>query len=159
MADFEKKMSPKDLPIYRKGKEIFEVVNQICDLIPEENKMLQHTKAVILEDAMILSVKVAGASGGGLYDIKMEAATLIRKAAMELMIQSHALKMFGFEHVEYYDIVRNLIEEYRLLFIEWVNGFDKEDYVIDRWGLFNPPGVGPFDHDPDDDIPFDDDGE
>jgi hypothetical protein len=159
MADFEKKMSPKDLPIYRKGKEIFEVVNQICDLIPEGNKMLQHTKAVILEDAMILSVKVAGASGGGLYDIKMEAATLIRKAAMELMIQSHALKMFGFEHVEYYDIVRNLIEEYRLLFIEWVNGFDKEDYVIDRWGLFNPPGVGPFDHDPDDDIPFDDDGE
>ncbi|MGE5395645.1 MAG: hypothetical protein ACM3P1_12960 [Candidatus Saccharibacteria bacterium] len=159
MADFEKKISPKDLPIYRKGKEILEVVNHICDLIPEENKMLQHTKSIMLEDALILSVKVAGATGGGLYDIKMEAATLIRKAAMELMIQSHALKMFGFEHVEYYDIVRNLIEEYRLLFIEWVNGFDKWDYVIDRWGLFNPPGVGPFDHDPDDDIPFDEDGE
>jgi len=23
------------------------------------------------------------------------------------------------------------------------------------WGLFNPPGVGPFDKDPDEDIPFD----
>ena len=159
MADFEKKISPKDLPIYRKGKEIFEVVNHICDLIPEENKMLQHTKAVMLEDSMLLSVKVAGATAGGLYDIKMEAATLIRKAAMELMIQSHTLEMFGFEHVEYYTIVRKLIEEYRLLFIEWVNGFDKWDYVIDRWGLFNPPGVGPFDHHPDDDIPFDEDGE
>jgi hypothetical protein len=33
-------------------------------------------------------------------------------------------------------------------------GFDKWDYIIDRWGLFNPPGVGPFDKDPDDDIPF-----
>ncbi|MDP3643540.1 MAG: hypothetical protein Q8S54_10170 [Bacteroidota bacterium] len=32
----------------------------------------------------------------------------------------------------------------------------KKNYFIDRWGLFNPPGVGPFDHDPDDDIPFDD---
>lgn len=159
MGDFEKNISPKDLPIYRKGKEIYEVVNQICELIPDDNKMLQHTKAIMLEDSMLLSVKVAGATAGGLYDIKMEAATLIRKAAMELMIQSHALKMFNFEYPEYYDIVRKLIEEYRLLFIEWVNGFDKWDYVIDRWGLFNPPGIGPFDHDPDDDIPYDGDVE
>jgi hypothetical protein len=41
-----------------------------------------------------------------------------------------------------------------LLFIPWVAGFDKWNYVIDRWGLFNPPGIGPFDKDPDDDIPF-----
>jgi hypothetical protein len=48
----------------------------------------------------------------------------------------------------------DLIEEYRLLFIDWVAGFDKWNYYIDRWGLFNPPGVGPFDKDPDNDIPF-----
>jgi len=53
-----------------------------------------------------------------------------------------------------FQIVRDLIEEYRLLFIDWVAGFDKWDYIIDRWGLFNPPGIGPFDKDPDDDIPF-----
>lgn len=70
------------------------------------------------------------------------------------MIQNHSLDMFGFEHVEYYQMVRDLIEEYRLLFIDWVSKFDPWDYIIDRWGLFNPPGVGPFDHDPDDDIPF-----
>jgi len=156
MDEEEKDINPRELPIYKKGKDIYEVVRHICDLIPDDNKMLQHTKAIMLEDSMLLSVKVAGAIGGGLYDIKMEAATIIRKAAMELMIQSHSLKMFGFEHVEYYQIVRKLIEEYRLLFIEWVAGFDKTDYVIDRWGLFNPPGVGPFDDDPDDDIPMDD---
>jgi hypothetical protein len=70
------------------------------------------------------------------------------------MVQNHSLDAFGFEYVEYYQIVRDLIEEYRLLFIAWVAGFDKWDYIIDRWGLFNPPGVGPFDKDPDDDIPF-----
>ena len=73
---------------------------------------------------------------------------------MDLMIQNHSLKMYGFKDVQYYQIVRDLIEEYRLLFIDWVAGFDKENYIIDRWGLFNPPGVGPFDKDPDDDIPF-----
>jgi len=65
----------------------------------------------------------------------------------------------GFEYVEYYQLVRDLIEEYRLLFIDWVAGFNQWEYIIDRWGLFNPPGVGPFDKDPDDDIPFNPDDE
>lgn len=154
MIDDEDKIDPKKLPIYKKGLEIFEVVDHICQLIPEDDEMLGHVKSVMLEDAMLLTVKVAGATAGQLYDIKMEAATIIRRAARELMIQNHSLEMFGFEHVEYFQIVRNLLEEYRVLFIEWVAGFDKWDYIIDRWGLFNPPGVGPFDHDPDEDIPF-----
>lgn len=152
--DENDEINPKELPIYKKGMEIFEVVDHICQLIPDDDQYLGHVKSVMLEDAMLLTVKVAGATGGQLYDIKMEAATIIRKAARELMIQNHSLEKFGFEHVEYFDIVRDLIEEYRLLFIDWVAGFDQYDYIIDRWGLFNPPGVGPFDYDPDDDIPF-----
>ena len=154
MFDEESEMNPKELPIYKKGWEIFEVVDQICQLIPDDDEHLAFVKSNMLEDAMMLTVKVAGAEAGQLYDIKMEAAALIRKAALNLMIQNHTLEMFGFEHVEYFRIVRNLLEEYRLLFIDWVSKFDRWDYIIDRWGLFNPPGVGPFDHDPDDDIPI-----
>jgi hypothetical protein len=155
MFDDENDINPKELPIYKKGMEIYEVVHHICELISDDDEMLGHVKGVMLEDAMLLTVKVAGATEGQLYDIKMECAAIIRKAASELMIQNHSLDMFGFEHVEYYQIVRDLLEEYRLLFIDWVAGFDKWDYIIDRWGLFNPPGVGPFDHDPDDDTQFD----
>ncbi len=154
MFEDEDKVDFKKLPLYKKGKEIFEVVDQICQLIPDDNEPLSHIKGIILEDAMMLTVKVAGATGGELYDIKMEAATLIRKAARNLMVQNHSLEMFGFEQVEYFQIVRDLLEEYRLLFIDWVTKFDQWDYVIDRWGLFNPPGVDPLDHDPDEDIPF-----
>jgi len=145
---------PERLPIYRQGKEIFDMVNKITDLIPENDEYLNEVKACMLSDAAQLTVKVAGAEAAGLYDLKMENAAIIRKAARDLLVQQHSLDMFGFEYVEYYKIVRELIEEYRLLFIDWVAGFDKWDYVIDRWGLFNPPGVGPFDMDPDDDIPF-----
>ena len=154
MFDDEKDIDPQELPIYKKGEEIYQVVDQICELIDDDDQFLGHVKRIMLEDAMLLTVKVAGATGGQLYDIKMECATIIRKAARELMIQNHALQMFGFEHVEYFQIVRNMIEEYRLLFIDWVSGFDKWAYIIVRWGLFNPPGVSPFDKDPDDDIPF-----
>jgi hypothetical protein len=152
--DNDDRINPRELPLFKKGQEIFEVVDQICQLIPDDDDHLGHIKGIMYEDAMLLTVKVAGATAGQLYDIKMEAATIIRKAAKDLMIQNHSLDMFGFEHVEYYQIVRDLLEEYRLLFIDWVAKFDPWDYVIDRWGLFNPPGVGPFDHDPDDDIPF-----
>ena len=154
MFDDENETDPKELPIFKKGREIYEVVNQICELIPDDNEPLSHVKSIMLEDAMMLTVKVVGATAGQLYDIKMESATIIRKAARDLMIQNHSLEMFDFEYVEYFQLVRNLLEEYRLLFIDWVSGFDQWNYIIDRWGLFNPPGVGPFDHDPDDDIPF-----
>ena len=148
-------IDPKTLPIYQKGKEIFDTVRQICDLIPEDNRELEFTKSIMLQDAMMLTVKVAGATGAGLYDLKMENAAIIRKAARDLMVQNHTLEMFGFKEVHYFQVVRDLIEEYRLLFIDWVASFDQWDYIIDRWGLFNPPGVGPFDRDPDDDIPND----
>ncbi len=154
MNEENKLRKTENLPIYKKGKEIFEVVRQIGELIPEEDEHLQYIKAQMFGDAALLTVKVAGAEGGDLYDIRMECAAIIRKAARDLMLTNHSLEMFGFEEVEYFEIVRDLIEEYRLLFIDWVAGFDKWDYTIDRWGLFNPPGVEPYDHDPDDDIPF-----
>jgi hypothetical protein len=143
------------MPIFKKGKEILDVVYKICELIPEENRILQELKGQMIVDAAQLSVKVAGAEGGDLYDIRMECAAVIRKAARDLMVQKHALEMFDFNEAEYFQLVRDLIEEYRLLFIDWVASFDSGNYIIDRWGLFNPLGVGPFDKDPDDDIPFD----
>jgi hypothetical protein len=147
-------VQPERLPIYRKGEEILDIVIKITDLIPENNEYLNDIKGCMISDAAQLTVKIAGAEAAELYDLKMESAAIIRKAARDLIVQQHSLDMFGFEYVEYYQMVRDLIEEYRLLFIDWVAGFDKWDYIIDRWGLFNPPGVGPFDKDPDDDIPF-----
>ncbi len=143
-----------DHPLFKKGKEILVVVDKIGELIPEDDEILQDIKGRMFGDAAQLTLKFAGAYTADLYDIKMESATFIRRAAHDLMITSHSLQMFGFKEVDYFQIVRDLIEEYRLLFIEWVASFDKWDYVIDRWGLFNPPGVGPFDKDPDDGIPF-----
>lgn len=144
----------ENIPIYKKAEEIFEVVSQIADLIPEDDEHLDYVKGQMLGDAMLISAKIAGAEGGDLYDLRMENAAIIRKAARDLMLTNHSLEMFGFKEVQYFDIVRDLIEEFRLLFINWVAGFDQWNYIIDRWGLFNPPGVGPHDKDPDDDIPF-----
>jgi hypothetical protein len=154
MRNEEEFLNPRAIPLYRKGKEILEVALKIGELIPDDNEPLQDIKANMISGAAQLTVKVAGACGAELYDLQMEAATIIRKAARDLMVTNHSLEMFGFKEVEYFEIVRDLLEQYRLLFIDWVESFDPWNYLIDRWSLFNPPGVGPFDKDPDDDIPF-----
>ena len=148
--NYDNKVDVRNLPLYKKGEEIQYIVRLLAELMPEDNELLQSMKGEMLYDAGLLTVKIAGAEVVELYDLKMEAATFIRKAANDLKVMNHSLEDFGFENVEYFQIVRNLIEEYRLLFIDWVDGFDKWNYIIDRWGLFNPPGVTPYDKDVDD---------
>ncbi len=131
----------RKLPIFLKAQEIVDLVRKIADLIPEDDEMLKSIMGFIVEDAYIIPAKIAGAEGGDLYDIRMENAAIIRKSARNLTVQYHSLVEFGFEHAEYYKMVRQLVEEFRFLFIEWVAGFDKFNYIIDRWGLFNPQGV------------------
>ena len=138
-----------ELPIYKKAREISDLVMKIADLIPDDNGHLEDVRRYITENALLLPAKVVAAEGGHIYDLRMENATLVRKYARELMVSYHTLKMHDFEHAEYYMMVRELIEEFRLLFIDWVAGFDQWNYVRDTWGLFNPPGVSPFDEDSD----------
>lgn len=38
-------------------------------------------------------------------------------------------------------IVRRQIEEFPILFREWVAGFNPKHFIVDEWGLFNPPGI------------------
>ena len=129
------------MPIYQKGREIVDLVRNIADLIDDENSELGFTKGLMLEDAYMLTAKIVNAEGGDMYAIRMENAAIIRRAGNNLKLHIHTLKMFGFEHTEYYMMVRQKVEEYRVLFIDWVASFDKTNYFIDDWGLFNPPGV------------------
>lgn len=146
--------SHKELPIYKKANEIFDLASKVADLIDGEDDILKEYKRFMLEDASIISAKIAGAEGADIYDIRMECAAIIRKCARDLSTHCTGLEIYGFKDIQYLPLIRDTIEEFRLLFIDWVAGFDQWNYIIDRWGLFNPPGVGPFDKDPDDDIPF-----
>lgn len=133
----------RQTPIFKKSQEIFDTVRAIVELFPEDNEHLQMLKNQLLGDAMLIQAKLAGASNVKLYDLKMENATFIRKSARDLMVSYHSLKDFGFEEFEYFKIVREQIEEFRLLFVDWVSGFNPKHFITDNWGLFNPSGIGP----------------
>lgn len=59
----------------------------------------------------------------------------------DLTVSYHTVKMLGFEDVEYYQIIRMQIEEFRLLFVEWVAAFNPKHFITDTSGLFNPGGI------------------
>jgi hypothetical protein len=143
-----------DLPIYKKAEEIYKTLQIITDLFPEDNDYLQHLKSNLLGDIMIIQAKISGAEAVKLYDIKMENAAIIRKAAREIMVSGNHLELLGFSDAKYYKIIRNLIEDFRLLFIDWVAGFNPKHYIVDEWGLFNPPGISPDYVQRDDELDF-----
>ncbi len=152
------------MPIFKKAEEILQLVDKITVIISDkaiqakegyEKDMMEEYIRWMSENAMVIPVKIAGAEAGDLYGMRMENAAIIRKAAREIQTNCTGLEMVGFGEEDYLELLRNEIEAFRLLFAEWVQGFDKWNYIIDRWGLFNPPGVNYDDPDPDDDIPFD----
>lgn len=128
-------ISKIEITIYKKSEDIFSTIKTTTDLIPEEDNQLQRLKAQLLEDAMVIQAKLRGAFAVKIYDLKMENAAFIRKAARDLIVSYHSLKMYGFEDVEYYKIVRNQIEEFRLLFVDWVASFNPKHFITDSWGV------------------------
>ncbi|WP_312396170.1 hypothetical protein [Chryseobacterium sp.] len=146
------KRSVNNLPLYQKAEEI-------DNLFPEDNDYLQAIKSNLLEDIMIIQAKISGAEAVKLYDIKMENAAIIRKAARDIMVSGNTLEMFGFSDAKYYKLVRNLIEEFRLLFRDWVAHFNPKHFIVDDWGLFNPPGISSDYIQRDDELNFLDDEE
>ena len=156
----------KTSPLYIKAMEIQRLVDSIVDVVSdsdmefeteEEGNIIDESMNYLSENSILIPANIASAYDQDMpYDLKMENATLIRKAARELLTDATSIESFGFKDIEYLDILRKEVDEFRILFAEWVKTFDPWNYMIDRWGLFNPPGVNYDDHDPDDDLPFTD---
>jgi hypothetical protein len=158
------------LPIYRKAQEISTLVRTLLkgtetadlEVLEEDQEdqeflayLFENKKQDMISNVLMIPEKIAGASDGEFYDLRMENAAVIRKAAKELLNDASGLQLAGFKDIEYLDLLRTEVEEFRVLFAEWVKTFDQENYKIDRWGLFNPFGVNYDDPDDDnDDIPF-----
>jgi len=152
------------LPIFKKAMAIQKLVNYIAESVEKTDIAFEHDIEVEMlksnlndmrKNAMRIPAKIAGASGSNtLYAIKMENASIIRTCARALITDARGIEMHGFKDTEYLDVLRKEIDAFRIIFAEWVKTFDCWNYSIDRWGVFNPPGVNYDDKDPDDDIPF-----
>ena len=127
--------------LYQQWQQVMIVLNGAFDSMNIEEKeggfpsdYWEDHKGMILGDAYQVAVKIKS-SEAGLYTIRMENASIIRKNAQ--FIKSSMLTMMseGVIEEEYGKIIRNEIDKFRELFKAWVATFQKDEYE-DEWGLF-----------------------
>jgi hypothetical protein len=126
------------LPIYKKALEILDLTEQIVDTFNEEDRARIHRQNM-LEDAMIIPAKIAGAEAMDDYILKMENATIIKIHARSLLTQTSSAKYLHLQDERYLKLLRDEIEAFRILFKQWVATFESGNTKEgDGWGLFVP---------------------
>ena len=124
------------LPIYKKALEILDLTQQIVDTFRDEETAKIHQQ-IMLEDAMIIPAKIAGAEAMDDYILKMENATIIKVHARSLMTQTNAANYLDLQDARYLQLLRDEIEIFRQLFRDWIATFEFGTHKEgDGWNLF-----------------------
>ena len=138
----EERRKLEALPIYQKAMEIYDLTKRITDTFDKENDYAPY-RDIMLEDAMIIPAKIAGAEAMDDFILKMENAVVIKIHARSLLTQTSALRYLAALDEEYIKLLRDEIEDFRALFKKWVQTFDIDTTKEgDGWGLFVPDTEG-----------------
>ena len=127
--------------LYQKAEEIDETLQSISKLIPENKVFLVFLNGLIVRASSRITQNLIRAEESKRYDTKMYCAALIRSGCLDIEGLGNLMNKRGFKDSKYFSIVYRQIEEFRTLFLQWVAGFDQKQFITDRWGLFNPPGI------------------
>ncbi|MDB5247401.1 MAG: hypothetical protein JWQ40_1795 [Segetibacter sp.] len=101
----------------------------------EDDSFTKDLKGMLLGDAFEVGVKIRSSEAGGIYVIRMENAGIIRKNAQFVKSSVLTLMIEGEIDEQHGETIREEIDAFRELFVQWVNSFEKDEYT-DEWGLF-----------------------
>lgn len=125
----------QNLPVYKKALEILELSKNIVGAMDEEKDTLE-LRAYMMENAYIMAPKIAGAFESDSFVLSMENAVIIKRAARELQAQTSLAKEMDLIEGHYLQLLRDEIEAFRLLFVEWIKTFEGYEKYNDGWGIF-----------------------
>ncbi|MBN7814149.1 hypothetical protein [Algoriphagus pacificus] len=121
-------------PLMKKAKEIVGLTHALVGSLDEARKELYG--GLMMEDATVMSAKFAGAEAIDDFVAKMENAVIMKVHAKNLRAMTFQLAVESTHAEEHLQLLRDAIEEYRILFKEWINGFDSSEKYDDGWGIF-----------------------
>lgn len=133
--------------LYQQWQQVMVLLNGALDSMNlEENKdedelsfpaaYWEEHKAMILGDAHQVAVKIKSSETGNMYMLRMENASIIRKNAQFIKSSLLTMMIEGVIEEDHGKVIRGEIDNFRELFKEWVNTFQKDEFE-DEWGLFN----------------------
>lgn len=127
----------RNLPVFKKAEEILQIVHTLKEIIDPEKEQFPIVE-LMWSNAILIPAKIMGAEGGDLYSIRIDNAVLIKLAAVEIKGYALLLKVEGLCDENYVTLLRNTIDEFRVDFLDWVAGFDKENDIQDAWNFLIP---------------------
>jgi len=101
--------------------------------IPKD--MIEWHRDEMRGNSLIIPAKISGAEAGDMYILRMENAAIIRKAAMDIYLDCHMLTEAKVAADQDVELLRSEINQFREYFIDWVSGFENDEFE-DDWGLF-----------------------
>jgi hypothetical protein len=122
------------LPVYQKAQELFDLAETIADALKEDD-MKEHLAAQMFSNAALIQAKIAGAEGGGLFSLRMQNAVLIKLAVQDMFNAVSFASMVKINEEDYVDLMRDKVEEFRLVFVDWIRSFDKTYDIPDNWAI------------------------
>lgn len=99
-----------------------------------EKEMMEDHISMIMGDAYEVAVKIKS-SEAGLYIIRMENASIIRKNAQFIKISTNSFIIDEGMDPKHRLVIREEIDRFREMFKTWVSTFQKDEFE-DEWGLF-----------------------
>ena len=128
----------KNFPIYKKSLVIRKLTQAVVSTLDEHDEM--NLKQLMLENAYMISSKIAGAEAGELYTYRLENALSIKRFANELMAEVALCESKNLGNTKYIQPLINEIDEFHDMFVNWVDSFDKSKDVEDSWALWQDYG-------------------
>ncbi|SEO20835.1 hypothetical protein SAMN05192574_10684 [Mucilaginibacter gossypiicola] len=122
------------LPVYQKSQELFDLADVIAESLKEDS-MKEHLAIQMCSNAALIQAKIAGAEGGSLYSLRMQNAVLIKLAVQDMFNAVSFASMVKINEEDYVQLMREKVEEFRLVFVEWIRGFDKSYDIPDNWAI------------------------
>jgi hypothetical protein len=122
------------LPVYQKAQELFDLAEVIADAL-KEDEMKEHLAAQMFSNASLIQAKIAGAEGGGLYSLRMQNAVLIKMACQDMFNAVSFASMVKINEEDYVNLMRDKVDEFRLVFVDWIRSFDKTYDIPDNWAI------------------------
>lgn len=115
-------------------KATFDSLHEADEAAMLSREMMEDHVKMIMNDAYEIAVKIKS-SEAGLYTIRMENASIIRKNAQFIKISTNSFLLDGLMEPQNRQIIRDEIEKFKELFKVWVKSFQKDEFE-DEWGLF-----------------------
>jgi hypothetical protein len=123
-------------PLMRKAHEVCEIANALCESIEEGFEKEQ--ARLMMESAMVLAAKFAGAFECESWLLSMQNAAIIRYHAQYVHTGTSGLMESDEVDQSYVNLLRKEMEAFRQLFCDWCNEIHQmpKDELDDEWGLF-----------------------